>query len=59
MERAMGVGVHLPRTVCVVAVPQEVVPIYPEWQGDIFFTYGDEIVVVAPGTLEIVGGLPL
>ena len=55
----IGVGVHIPRTVRLVAVPQEVIAIYPEWSGDLFFTYGDEIVVVAPDTLEIVGVLPL
>ena len=55
----VGVGVHVPRTVRLVAVPQEIVSIYPDWSGDLFFTYGDEIVVVAPGTMEIVGVLPL
>jgi hypothetical protein len=55
----IGVGVHVPRTVRVVAVPAEIVAIYPDWQGDLFFTYGDEIVVVAPDTFEIVGVLPL
>ena len=55
----IGVGVRIPHTVRVVAVPEEIVAIYPEWSGDLFFTYGDEIVVVAPGTFEIVGVLPL
>jgi hypothetical protein len=55
----IGVGVHVPRTVRLVAVSQPILAIYPEWSGDLFFTYGDEIVVVAPDTLEIVGVLPL
>ena len=55
----IGVGVRIPHTVRLVAVPEEIVAIYPEWSGDLFFTYGDEIVVVAPGTFEIVGVLPL
>ena len=55
----VGVGVRIPRTVRVVAVPEEIVTIYPEWAGDLYFVYGDEIVVVAPGTFEIVGVLPL
>jgi Protein of unknown function (DUF1236) len=55
----IGVGVRIPHTVRVVAVPEEIVAIYPEWSGDLFFTYGDEIVVVAPDTFEIVGVLPL
>lgn len=55
----IGVGAVVPRTVRLVAVPQPIVAIYPEWSGDLFFTYGDEIVVVQPGTMEIVGVLPL
>jgi hypothetical protein len=55
----IGVGVHVPRTIRLVAVPQEIVAIYPEWSSDLFFIYGDEIVVVVPGTMEIVGVLPL
>jgi len=55
----VGVGVRIPHSVRVVAVPQEVVAIYPEWAGNLYFTYGDEIVVVAPDTYAIVGVLPL
>ncbi|HEX3431449.1 MAG TPA: DUF1236 domain-containing protein [Rhizomicrobium sp.] len=55
----IGVGVAIPRNIHVVAVPQEIVSIYPEWAGDLYFVYGDEIVVVAPGSFEIVGVLPL
>jgi hypothetical protein len=55
----IGVGIAIPRSVRVVAVPQEIVAIYPEWASDLYFVYGDEIVVVAPDTFEIVGVLPL
>lgn len=55
----IGVGVHVPRTVRLVAVPEEVVAIYPEWASDLYFDYGDEIVVVDPGSFAIVGVLPL
>lgn len=55
----IGVGAVVPRTVRLVAVPQPIVAIYPEWSGDLFFTYGDEIVVVAPDSMAIVGVLPL
>lgn len=55
----IGVGVAIPRSVHIVAVPQEIVTIYPEWAGDLYFVYGDEIVVVAPDSFEIVGVLPL
>jgi hypothetical protein len=55
----IGVGAVVPRTVRLVAVPQPIIAIYPEWSGDLFFDYGDEIVVVAPDTMQIVGVLPL
>lgn len=55
----IGVGAVVPRTVRLVTVPQPIVAIYPEWSGDLFFTYGEEIVVVQPDTMEIVGVLPL
>ena len=55
----IGVGAVVPRTVRLVAVSQPILVIYPEWAGDLFFTYGDEIVVFAPDALEIVGALPL
>jgi Protein of unknown function (DUF1236) len=55
----IGVGAVVPRSVRLVAVPQPILAIYPEWAGDLFFTYGDEIVVVAPDTMEIVGVLPV
>ena len=55
----IGVGAVVPRTVHLVAVPQPIVAIEPEWAGDLFFTYGDEIVVVQPDTMQIVGVLPL
>jgi hypothetical protein len=55
----VNVGVRIPRSVHVVAVPQEIIAIYPEWAGDLYFVYGDEIVVVAPDSFAIVGVLPL
>ena len=55
----IGVGGVVPHTVRVVAVPQPILAIYPEWTGDLYFDYGDEIVVVAPETMQIVGVLPL
>ena len=55
----INVGVRIPHSVRVVAVPQEIIAIYPEWAGDLYFVYGEEIVVVAPDTFAIVGVLPL
>lgn len=55
----IGVGAVVPRSVRLIAVPQPILAIYPEWAGDLYFDYGDEIVVVEPGTLQIIGVLPL
>jgi hypothetical protein len=55
----IGVGVHIPRTVRLVAVPEPIVAIYPEWASYEYFAYGDELVIVDPGTFAIVGVLPL
>ncbi|HEY2444710.1 MAG TPA: hypothetical protein VGI20_03120 [Rhizomicrobium sp.] len=55
----IGVGAVVPRSVRLVAVSGPILAIYPEWSGDLFFSYGDEIVVVAPDTLQIVGVIPL
>lgn len=55
----VGVGAVVPRTVRLVAVTQPILAVYPEWSGDLFFTYGNEIVVVAPDTMQIVGVLPI
>ncbi|HEY3777570.1 MAG TPA: DUF1236 domain-containing protein [Rhizomicrobium sp.] len=55
----IGVGARVPRSVRLVAVPQPILAIYPEWANDLYFDYGDEVVVVQPDTMEIVGVLPL
>ena len=55
----IGVGAVVPPSVRLVAVPQPILAIYPEWAGNLYFDYGDEIVVVEPGTMQIVGVLPL
>lgn len=55
----IGVGARVPRSVHLVAVPQPIVAIYPEWASDLYFAYGDEVVVVDPATFAIVGVLPL
>jgi hypothetical protein len=55
----IGVGARVPRSVRLVTVPQPIVAIYPEWANDLYFDYGDEIVVVQPDTMQIVGVLPL
>lgn len=51
------VGVAIPRSVRLVAVPEEIVSIYPEWNGFLYFVSGDEIIVVDPNSYEVVGVL--
>jgi hypothetical protein len=55
----IGVGARIPRTVRVVAVPPEIISIYPEWQGYSYFQTADEIVIIDPMSFAIVGVLPL
>jgi hypothetical protein len=47
-------GTIIPRTVHVVAVPETLVEIHPEWRGYDYFVYNDEIIIVEPDTFRIV-----
>jgi hypothetical protein len=51
----VSVGAFVPRTVQLVPVPVEVVDVYPQWSGYLFFAEGDQIVVVDPNSYAIVG----
>jgi Protein of unknown function (DUF1236) len=55
---AVSVGTVVPRTVKLVAVPEEVVVIHPAWRGFRFFIVNDQIVIVEPDSLRIVAILP-
>jgi hypothetical protein len=55
---SISVGTVVPRTVKLVALPQEVVVIHPAWRGFLFFIVDDQIVIVEPGSLRIVAILP-
>jgi hypothetical protein len=39
-------GTSVPTSVHVVAVPQVLVEIYPEYRGHMYFVVGDEIIIV-------------
>jgi Protein of unknown function (DUF1236) len=54
----VSVGTRIPRTVHVVALPEDIVLIIPEYRGYDYFLIGDEIVIVDPRTLEIVAIIP-
>jgi hypothetical protein len=51
---AVSVGTRVPRDVSFHPLPAEVVTIYPEWRGYNFILVGERIVVIDPGTFEIV-----
>ena len=51
---SVSVGTRVPRDVSFHPLPAEVVTIYPEWRGYNFVLVGDQIVVIDPGTFEIV-----
>lgn len=55
---SISVGTTVPRTVTLVAVPPAVIEIYPAWRGYEYFIVGDEIVIVDPGTMQIVAVIP-
>ena len=40
-----------------IAVPEVIVDIYPDWRGFLYFVYEDEIVIVDPNTYRIVAVL--
>ena len=55
---SISVGTTVPRSVTLVAVPSAVIEIYPAWRGYEYFITGNQIVIVDPGTMEIVAVLP-
>jgi hypothetical protein len=54
---SINVGIAVPRTVRVIAVPEVIVDIHPDWRGFLYFVYEDEIVIVDPNTYRIVAVL--
>ena len=55
---SISVGTTVPRSVTLVAVPSAVIEIYPAWRGYEYLITGNQIVIVDPGTMEIVAVLP-
>ena len=51
---SINVGIVVPRTVKLVAVPRVIVDIHPEWRGFLYFVYEDEIVIVDARSHKIV-----
>ncbi|MDI1343820.1 MAG: DUF1236 domain-containing protein [Pseudolabrys sp.] len=51
---SINVGTRVPPSVHYYPLPREVVVIYPEWRGYDYILVGDQIVILDPGTHEIV-----
>lgn len=51
---SISVGTRVPSTLRFYPVPQEVVVIYPEWRGYDYIMVGNQIIILQPGTHEIV-----
>jgi Protein of unknown function (DUF1236) len=53
----VSVGTRVPRTVRFAALPRTIVEIEPEWRGFEYFMIGNQMVIVDPRSMEIVGVL--
>lgn len=51
---SISVGTRVPTSVHLYPVPVEVVDVYPEWRGFDYILVGDQIIVIDPGSHEIV-----
>jgi len=58
LDADVRVNSVIPRSVRLVAVPEDVVRIYPRFRRDRLFVYNDEIVIVDPVTFRIIAVLP-
>jgi hypothetical protein len=54
LDVSIAVGVRVPERVHLYPLPVEVVEVYPEWRGYDYILVGDQILVIDPGTHEIV-----
>jgi hypothetical protein len=54
---SVKVGARVPASVHFYPVPTEVVTIYPQWRGYDYILVGDQVLIIDPGTHEIVAVL--
>lgn len=50
----ISVGTVVPRTVTLHPLPAAVIEVYPQWRGYRFVLVGDEIIIIEPGSYQIV-----
>jgi uncharacterized protein DUF1236 len=55
---SVTVGAVVPRSVHVEVLPPEIVEIVPEYQGFDYVLVGDEVLIIDPGSLQIVAVIP-
>ena len=58
VDFSVSVGTRVPRTVHVVALPEEVIRIVPQYRGFRYIVVRNEILIIDPDTFEIVAVLP-
>jgi Protein of unknown function (DUF1236) len=54
---SLSPGTVVPHSVHLIALPQTIVDIEPTWRGNDYFAVGDQIVIVDPQSMKIVGVL--
>jgi hypothetical protein len=54
---SISVGTRVPRDVRFHPLPAEIITVYPDWRGYDFILVGDQIIVINPGSYEIVAVL--
>jgi len=54
---SLSPGTVVPHSVLLAALPQTIVDIEPTWRGDEYFQVGEQIVIVDPQSMKIVGVL--
>jgi Protein of unknown function (DUF1236) len=55
---SVSIGAVIPRSVHIEVLPPEIVEIVPEYQGFDYVMVGDEILIVDPGSLQIIAVIP-
>ena len=58
VDFSIRVGVRVPHTVHIVALPEEIVTIVPQYRGFYYVIVRNEILIIDPDTYEIIAVLP-
>jgi Protein of unknown function (DUF1236) len=58
VDFSVSVGTRVPRSVHIVALPEEIIRIVPQYRGFDYIVVRNEILIIDPDTLEIVAVIP-